>query len=188
MKGRESGMPDAAYWATFFDADAVVRLLGIAPGDDIVEFGSGYGTFTLPAARRTRGLVHALDIEPDLVAALREDAARHGLPNIREQQRDFIAAGTGMADASVDHAMLYNILHVEDPVALLREARRVLKPGGVASVIHWRSDIDTPRGPSLDIRPRAEHCLAWARAAGFVHGELRDISTAAPFHFGLLLR
>ena len=52
-------------------------------------------------------------------------------------------------DASVDHAMLFNILHVEEPVGLLCEAMRVLVPGGKAGIIHWRTDLETPRGPSM---------------------------------------
>lgn len=190
MKGRESGMPAADYWESFFDADSVVRLLDCAPNgtETVVEFGSGYGTFTLPVARRTRGLVHALDIEPPLIDVLRHASARQRLSNIVPVERDFVRDGTGLPDASVDHAMLFNILHIEDPVTLLREARRVLRPGGTASVIHWIHDPATPRGPSLDIRPRPEQCLAWAITAGFSGGELRDISCAAPFHYGLLLR
>ena len=39
--------------------------------------------------------------------------------------------GTGLADAAVGYAMLFNILHIEDPVGLLQEARRVLAPGGL---------------------------------------------------------
>jgi hypothetical protein len=48
MKGRESGMPDEAYWSSFFDTEAVIEtLLGPATeAGDVVEFGCGYGTFT----------------------------------------------------------------------------------------------------------------------------------------------
>jgi len=40
--------------------------------------------------------------------------------------------------------MIYNLLHIEQPEKLLKEAGRILKPGGTVSVIHWRSDIETP--------------------------------------------
>ena len=81
MKGRESGMPDEAYWASFFDTEAVIEtLLGPAtePGN-VVEFGCGYGTFTLAAARRTRGIVTALDIEPEMVATVKQKAEDWGI-------------------------------------------------------------------------------------------------------------
>ena len=69
MKGRESGMPECSRWVSFFDAENVVDALGCAalPGD-VVEFGSGFGTFTLPVARRTAGTVHALDIDPEMIS------------------------------------------------------------------------------------------------------------------------
>jgi cyclopropane fatty-acyl-phospholipid synthase-like methyltransferase len=77
LKGRESDMPDEAYWQSFFDAEiALDRLMG-KPGmqGNIVEFGCGYGTFTLPAAMRTSGTIAALDIEADMVNRVRAKAA-----------------------------------------------------------------------------------------------------------------
>ena len=81
MKGRESGMPEEDYWQSFFDADGVVETLFDAAGvaGDLVEFGCGYGTFTLPAARCTRGVVTALDIEPLMVARVRQKAEAQAL-------------------------------------------------------------------------------------------------------------
>jgi SAM-dependent methyltransferase len=188
MKGRESGMPEESYWRTFFDAEcAIGRFFGPEGCQgDAVEFGSGYGTFTLPAARRATGAMLALDIEPDLIAALRAQAQAQGLGNLRAEVRDFVAEGTGLRAASQAHAMIYNLLHIEDPVALLREAHRVLRPGGALSVMHWRSDIPTPRGPSLDIRPSPQQCEAWMREAGFADVQAVDLSDCCPYHFGLL--
>ncbi len=76
MKGRESGMPEETHWQTFYDADCIVEKLDCAKGDKdiIAEFGSGYGTFTLPVARRTSGAVYAFDIEPELVALVQQKA------------------------------------------------------------------------------------------------------------------
>ena len=190
MKARESGMPDEAYWATFFDVEkAVATLLGEnGVLGNAVEFGCGYGTFTLPAARRTSGLVSALDIEPEMVAVVRLRAEDEHVTNIRPEVRDFVTTGTGLGDGTQAHAMIYNLLHLEDPVGLLSEAHRVLATGGTLSVIHWRSDIATPRGPSLDIRPRPEHCAAWMRQAGFLSIESVDLQDCCPFHFGLIGR
>lgn len=190
MKGRESGMPEEAYWATFFDPEATLdRLLPEdANSGNLIEFGCGYGTFTLPGARRIAGIVTALDIEPEMVAFVRQKAEAEGVGNIRPAVRDFVADGTGLEDSSQQHAMIFNLLHLENPVALLHEAHRVLISGGALSVIHWRSDIPTPRGPSLDIRPSPEQCRAWLEAAGFRSINDVDLGACSPYHFGLLGR
>ncbi len=189
MKGRESGMPDEAYWASFFEAEATIdRLLGALVEGNVIEFGCGYGSFTVPAARRTTGTLSALDIEPEMVDCVRQKAIAFELSNIRAEVRDFVARGTGVAAASQAHAMIFNLLHLEQPVSLLREAYRTLQDGGVISVIHWRRDIPTPRGPSLAIRPTPEQCREWMAAAGFHSIESVDLQTCCPFHFGLLAR
>lgn len=190
MKGRESGMPEEAYWASFFDPEGTLdRLLPAGENSgNLIEFGCGYGTFTLPAARRIAGIVTALDIEPEMVAFVRQKAAAEGVGNLRPAVRDFVADGTGLEDGSQQHAMIFNLLHLENPLALLCKAHRVLVPGGVLSVIHWRSDIPTPRGPSLDIRPTPEQCRAWMAEAGFRSVEAVDIASCCPYHFGLIGR
>ncbi|MFT7461375.1 MAG: ubiquinone/menaquinone biosynthesis C-methylase UbiE [Planctomycetota bacterium] len=189
MKGRESGMPEEDHWDSFFDAECLIEKLvplHIKCGD-IAELGSGYGTFTIPAARKTSGLIHGFDIESNLVTIVQDKCKRQGITNARLEQRDFIEQGTGLPSASVEHVMIYNILHIEYPIKLLQEVFRILKPNGTASVIHWRTDIQTPRGPSMEIRPSIEQCKDWARATGFVQQEQITVSTCARYHYGLLL-
>ncbi len=134
MQARESGMPDESDWMSFFDAEATIETLFGADGvaRDLVEFGCGYGTFTVPSALRTRGRVTALDIDPRMVARLQQKVTDHALSNVRAVVRDFIADGTGLADGSQSHATIYNLLHLDSPIALLQEAHRVLCDGGKA--------------------------------------------------------
>lgn len=189
MKGRESGMPEEACWQTFYDADCIVEKLECATekNETVVEFGSGYGTFTFPVARHTSGIVHAFDIEPDLVALVQRKARDAGLSNVRAEVRDFVTQGTGLPSESIDHAMIYNLLHIEEPVHLLKEAYRILRPGGVVSIVHWKYDSSTPRGPSMSIRPRPDQCRTWAETAGFVFMRDQDLSACCEYHYGLLL-
>ncbi len=180
-------MPDEAMWDRFFDAPAVLQRLGLrSDARCVVEFGSGYGTFTLPAARLIRGKVLAFDIEPDLVALVQGKAQAAGLTNVVCTVRDFVTTGTGLADGATDYVMLFNILHAEQPETLLREAWRILQPGGRLAIIHWNYDPSTPRGPSMAIRPRPEQCRVWAEAAGF-RLLAPGLIPLPPYHYGLVL-
>ncbi|MHB9025855.1 MAG: class I SAM-dependent methyltransferase [Armatimonadota bacterium] len=186
MKARESGMPDEDLWQTFFDPPVILTKLGLdARCRDAVEIGCGYGTFTIPAARLVSGTVHAFDIEPEMVAATREQARIAGLTNVQASVRDVITQGTGLPANSVDYYMLFNILHAEDPPAFLHEAYRVLRQGGRVGIIHWNYDAGTPRGPSMEIRPRPAQCQAWAEAAAF-HPYAPGIIDLPPYHYGLV--
>ncbi len=187
MKIRESGMPDQGVWEGFFTPEAVLRALGFTrAAGDVVDFGCGYGTFALAAARITCGTVHALDVEPAMVERTLSRARAAGLTNVAARVRDFVEHGTGLPDGSVGYAMLFNILHFERPELLLREALRVLTPGGRLGIIHWNPDPATPRGPPMDIRPRPEQCAAWAEAVGFrlLSPGIVDLP---PYHYGMAL-
>ncbi len=185
MKVRDSGMPDEEMWSTFFDPCSIFMKLQMAQGmHDIVEFGCGYGAFTLAAARLVSGVVHALDIEPELVQQLRNKCEAEGVANVRPTLCDFVGEGSGLDACSMDGALLFNILHHDDPVALKREAFRVLRPGGKLAVIHWNYDPTTPRGPALEIRPKPEQCVAWGGQAGFSCSQV-DRHDLPPYHYGL---
>jgi SAM-dependent methyltransferase len=187
MKTRESGMPPEEMWQSFFDSDGILTKLGLDSNcGDVLEFGCGYGTFTIPAAQRIRGTVYAIDIEPEMLAITGAKAKAVGAANIELLQRDFVVDGSGLADRTVDYVMLFNILHAQERMALLREARRVLRPHGKLAIIHWNFDASTPRGPSMSIRPKPGQCRAWAEEVGFAAISPSDIDLP-PYHYGLVL-
>ena len=150
MKTRESGMPPEEMWQAFFSPAETLLALGLRSDmAEVVDFGCGYGTFTIPAARITGGTIHAFDIEQDMIAETRRKAEQNNLRNVRLYLRDFITDGTGLPAASVDYVMLYNILHAENPENLLSEAFRILRSGGTLGIMHWNYDPKTPRGPPM---------------------------------------
>ena len=186
-KVRDSGMPVVEQWESYFDASGILDSLGFHHvSGDAIEFGCGYGTFTIAAARRTLGTFYALDIDPHMVSSTAARVLQAELKNVVVEERDFVTRGCGRNPLSIGAALLFNILHIEDPVGLLKEARRVLSPGGRVAIIHWNYDVRTPRGPPLNIRPRPEQCRAWGEKAG-LHWVRDERLPGSPWHWGMLL-
>jgi SAM-dependent methyltransferase len=181
MRIRDSGMPDEAYWESLFDVPLILDRLGVGRFADVAELGCGYGTFSIPVARRIGGTLYTFDVDPEMLARTRQRAG--GLPIVCEE-RDVMEGGFGVR---VDAVLLFNILHCEEPVRLLRHAAAALRPGGEVLVIHWRCDLETPRGPSLAIRPRPEQISSWAEETG-VLAQARETIELPPWHYGLRFR
>jgi len=185
MKIRESGMPESEMWEKFFNPVKILTTLGInGQTGDVAEFGCGYGTFTIPAAKVIKGKIYALDLEPDMIRITNEGAKKNGLNNVQTVLCDFMAEGSGLSDGSMDYVMLFNILHLEKPMVLINEAKRILREGGKLGIIHWNYDSKTPRGPSMDIRPKPEDCIKWAESAGFSGPVRYDLKL---YHYGIVL-
>ena len=187
MKVDDSGMPEEAYWNSLFDMDGIVGWLEHAKinGATIVEIGCGYGTFTVPIAKKHAGKVFAFDIEPAMIKIARENASKAGLSNVTFGLRDVLEQGTGLESGSVDIVLLFNLLHFSAKRLFLEEAARILKVGGIVAIIHWRKDIPTPRGPALSVRPDQEEILS--AAAGLNLSFQGNSKILEPYHWGIQL-
>jgi len=98
---------------------------------------------------------------------------------------EVLGASTGLADGSVDFVMLFNILHADERLAMLREAWWVTSSGGRLAVIHWNYDSGTPRGPTMSIRPRPEDCRSWAEQVGY-RLQPPGMVDLPPYHYGFV--
>ena len=185
MKVRESGMPEEEMWNSFFYPSEIFKQLELSNEiNNAVEFGSGYGTFTLEAASLVKGMVYAIDIETEMINILQKKIDQNKVKNVKILHRDFITHGTGLNNNSVDYVMLFNILHTEKPVELLKEAFRILKTDGKIGIIHWINSELTPRGPSIDIRPTPLQCINWFHEVNFKI--LKKEISLPPYHYGIL--
>ncbi len=115
----------------------------IGPGQTVLELGPGIGYFTIEASRVVGpvGRIVCLDIQPEMIAMLRERLDEDGVANGDPLVGD--ATKLPLGDNSVDAAFLVTVLgEVPDRPRALAELRRVLKPGGVLSFSESLTDPD----------------------------------------------
>src|SRR5215469_11138233 len=99
----------------------------------VLDVGCGPGTISADlAARVPRGRVVAIDAAADILVAARQEAQRQGRSNLSFEVGDVYALA--FDDNSFDVVHAHQVLqHLTDPVAGLREMRRVCRPGGLVA-------------------------------------------------------
>jgi phosphatidylethanolamine/phosphatidyl-N-methylethanolamine N-methyltransferase len=114
-----------------------IDRMGIAPGDRVLEVGVGTGINA--SLYPTNCQVTGIDLSSSMLEKARERVAREGLRNVRLLEMD--AANLTFADDAFDIVYApYLVSVVPDPVKVVREMRRVCKPGGKIIVLnHFRS-------------------------------------------------
>jgi arsenite methyltransferase len=152
-------------------------LLALVPGDTVLDLGSGGGIDVLLSATRVgpTGKVYGVDMTDEMLALARENQRKAGATNV-EFLKGTIEA-IPLPDNSVDVIISNCVINLStDKDAVLREAFRVLKPGGRFAV----SDVVIRGQVPADVQRSMElwvGCIAGAlqeteygsklRAAGF---------------------
>jgi phosphatidylethanolamine/phosphatidyl-N-methylethanolamine N-methyltransferase len=116
---------------------AAIQHLGVKPNEMVLEVGIGTGLNLplYPASCRLTGI----DLSGDMLDKAVERAQKLAMPNVALKVMD--ATSMDFAENEFDKAVAtYTISAVPDPVAVLREMRRVVKPGGALVILnHFRS-------------------------------------------------
>ncbi|HEX9183687.1 MAG TPA: class I SAM-dependent methyltransferase [Burkholderiales bacterium] len=123
--------------------EALVRAIGVAAGERVLDLGSGDGTTALPAAQ-LGAQVLGVDIASNLVRAGNQRAREASLANLRFQEGDACALD-GLEDASFDLSVsIFGAMFAPRPFDVARELVRVTRRGGRIVMGNW-----IPNDPTL---------------------------------------
>ena len=121
----------------------IIALIPIRPYEEIGDIGCGPGYLTLPLAKHAYdGKVYAIDSRKQMLDIVRErvDSARLGNVDCVQSKRIKVPLDGGALDGSV----LCDVLTAASrPKSLLKEAHRLLRPGGWMAIIDWTNSATT---------------------------------------------
>src|SRR5690348_8075464 len=166
---QKSVLPDMAVKASLGCGNPTA-LAVLKPGETVLDFGSGAGIDVLLSARRVgpTGKAYGLDMTDDMLALARENQKQAGVENVEFLKGEI--EDIPLPDCWVDVIISNCVINLSaDKDRVLREAFRVLKPGGRFAV----SDVLVRGEVPDDIR---KSMLLWV---GCIAGALRDDDYAA---------
>ena len=155
--------PDRDAWQR---PDQIMDALQIGEGSTVADLGAGGGWFTVRLARRVgpNGRVYAEDVQPEMVEVIFRRVEREGLQKI---VKTVLGTQTDPKIPELLDAVLINDAYheMEQPVALLRNLAKSLKPTGTIGIVNFKKDGGGP-GPKMEERVDPERVIRDARAAG----------------------
>jgi ubiquinone/menaquinone biosynthesis C-methylase UbiE len=185
---------DVEHWKAVFDKperdewqmpEKVVAALDLKPGQSVADLGAGTGYFVphLATAVGEQGTVFAVEVEPNLVAYLRDRAEKESLPQVIP-----VLTSTGtprLPHARVDLVLIVDTFHHLDYRSeYLRKLADALSPLGRLVVIDWMKK-PLPEGPSPDHKITREQVVEEVTGAGF---ELVESPDFLPYQYFLIFR
>jgi SAM-dependent methyltransferase len=163
------------------DLDELARMISAYPQAQVLDLGCGGGHAAFRLAPLVDSVV-ALDLSADMLAVVAAEAKRRGLDNITTQQGP--AEDLPFPDRAFDVVVTrYSAHHWHDFDEALRQARRVLKPEGLAVfmdgvspgqplLMTWLQSLELLRDPSHVYNRTVQEWQATLTEAGFRPGHL----------------
>lgn len=142
------------------DCRMLIQALDVRAGQVVCDMGCGNGFYTLELARRVgpRGLVYAVDVQPEMLHMLAERLAREGVRNVRP------VLGTPidprLPSAALDLVLCVDVYHeFSHPEAMLARIHESLAPDGLLVLAEFRGE-----DPAVPIKPLHKMTKAQVRA------------------------
>jgi len=174
--GQTCGLPQEAMAASLGCGNPTA-LAQLVPGDVVLDLGSGGGIDVLLSARRVgpTGKAYGLDMTDEMLALARQNQQKAGLANVQflKGEIEAIPLPDGHVDVIISNCVI-NLSGDKDRV--LKEAFRVLKPGGRFAV----SDVVVRGSVPTAIRRSVELWIGCV-AGALEEREYRDKLSAAGF-------
>ncbi len=171
--------PDRDEWQ---QPERIMDALGVGEASFVADLGAGSGWFTVHLAGRVgpNGRVFAEDIQRPMIQAIKVRVDRIGLKNVTPVLG---TANDPKLPVPVDVVLIVDAYHeMEQPVVLLRNVAKSLKPRGRIGIINFTKDGGGP-GPAMEDRVDPEDVVRDAQAAGLV---LRSRETFLKYQYMLV--
>jgi ubiquinone/menaquinone biosynthesis C-methylase UbiE len=174
--GSGADVPEAAINASL-GCGVPTAAADLADGETVLDLGSGAGADVLISARRVgpTGKAIGLDMTDEMLELARANAAQAGVDNV-EFLKGYLE-NMPLADETVDVVISNCVINLSgDKAQVIREAARVLRPGGRLAV------SDVIADPDMDDATRAD-MAAWTGciAGALTEAEFRSVLEGAGF-------
>ncbi len=136
---------------SFINPEKILRELTLHRKMVACDFGSGSGGWVIPLAKKLEsGKVYAIDVLEEPLSVLNGKIALEKIYNVQIIRSDVEKEkGSTLPNESVDLVLMTNLLfQCEDKKSVLKEGKRVLKPGGKILIVDWIKD--NPLTPEIE--------------------------------------
>ena len=118
----------------------LIRELGLKPGDTVADIGAGTGYFSFRMAPLVgNGKVIAVDLQPEMLAIIRNRANVTGIGNVEAVQGR--VDNPALPESSADLILMVDVYHeFAQPCEMMRAVAHALKPGGRLALVEYRAE------------------------------------------------
>ncbi|WP_058306308.1 class I SAM-dependent methyltransferase [Gracilibacillus massiliensis] len=133
-----------------FSPEQLLNRIPLKESDTILDFGAGTGYFSIPAAKKIKGNLYALDIDVSMLKIIKEKALKHQLTNIVSVEGSIEALP--LPKNSIDIIIASLVLHEIQPLnPLLQQMKNLLKEEGYLICLELEPKGNSEKAPRITL-------------------------------------